>query len=63
MTTYINPGLVKTNRRNVLRGSLLAGAAAAVGGAALAPPRLGSFRPKLRLRPSRRKWTCRATPA
>ncbi len=38
MTTYINPGLVKTNRRNVLRGSLLAGAAAAVGGAALATP-------------------------
>lgn len=38
MTNYINPGLVKTNRRNVLRGSLLAGAAAAVGGSAMAAP-------------------------
>ncbi|MFT6451428.1 MAG: nitrite reductase (NO-forming) [Halocynthiibacter sp.] len=39
MTTKINPGLMKTNRRNVLRGSLLAGAAAAVGGsAAMATP-------------------------
>ena len=35
MTKYINPGLVKTNRRNVLRGSLLAAGAAAVGGAAM----------------------------
>ncbi|AJE45636.1 copper-containing nitrite reductase [Celeribacter indicus] len=39
MTSYINPGLVRTNRRNVLRGSLLAGAAAAVGAhSAMAAP-------------------------
>ncbi|MCT8160165.1 copper-containing nitrite reductase [Pseudoruegeria sp. SHC-113] len=46
MTKYINPGLVQTSRRNVLRGSLLAGAAAAagIGGAAAArtprPPKV-----------------------
>ncbi|WP_417268192.1 copper-containing nitrite reductase [Celeribacter baekdonensis] len=38
MTKFINPGLVKTNRRNVLRGTMLAGAAAMAGGAALATP-------------------------
>ncbi|MFD0860526.1 copper-containing nitrite reductase [Roseovarius aquimarinus] len=31
MTKFINPGLMKTSRRNVLRGSLLAGAAAMTG--------------------------------
>ncbi|WP_298863954.1 copper-containing nitrite reductase [uncultured Sulfitobacter sp.] len=37
MTKFINPGLIKTNRRNVLRGSMLAGAAALTGaGAAVA---------------------------
>jgi len=41
MTKYINPGLVKTNRRNVLRGSVLAGAAAMAGaGAMAAAPRV-----------------------
>lgn len=38
MANYINPDLVKTSRRNVLRGSLLAAGAAAVGGSALATP-------------------------
>ena len=36
MTKFINPGLMKTNRRNVLRGSVLAGAAAMTGAGALA---------------------------
>jgi nitrite reductase (NO-forming) len=31
MTKFINPGLMKTSRRNVLRGSMLAGAAAMTG--------------------------------
>ena len=39
MTKVFNPGLVKTNRRNVLRGSVLAGAAAMTGTAGLAGPR------------------------
>jgi nitrite reductase (NO-forming) len=39
MTKIINPGLVKTSRRNVLRGSLLAGAAAMAGAQATAGPR------------------------
>ncbi len=39
MTKFINPGLVKTSRRNVLRGSLLASAAAMVGAGAMATPR------------------------
>lgn len=39
MTKFINPGLVKTSRRNVLRGSVLAGAAAMAGGGAMATPR------------------------
>ncbi len=34
MTKFINPGLVPTSRRNVLRGSVLAGAAALTGGLA-----------------------------
>jgi len=38
MFKYVNPGLTKTNRRNVLRGSLLAGAAAVTAGAGLASP-------------------------
>jgi nitrite reductase (NO-forming) len=33
MTKFINPGLIKTSRRNVLRGSVLAGAAAMTGAA------------------------------
>jgi nitrite reductase (NO-forming) len=36
MTKFINPGLMPTSRRNVLRGSMLAGAAAMTGGAAMA---------------------------
>jgi len=39
MTKFVNPGLVPTSRRNVLRGSMLAGAAAMTGAAALATPR------------------------
>lgn len=39
MTKFINPGLMKTSRRNVLRGSVLAGAAAMTGAGALAAPR------------------------
>ncbi|RLJ59206.1 dissimilatory nitrite reductase (NO-forming) copper type apoprotein [Litoreibacter meonggei] len=39
MTKFINPGLKKTSRRNVLRGSVLAGAAALTGGAAIAARR------------------------
>jgi nitrite reductase (NO-forming) len=39
MTKFINPGLMPTNRRNVLRGSVLAGAAVMTGAAASATPR------------------------
>lgn len=39
MTKFINPGLMKTSRRNVLRGSVLAGAAAMAGAGAMAKPR------------------------
>ncbi len=39
MTKFINPGLMKTTRRKVLRGSMLAGAAAITGASALAAPR------------------------
>ncbi|MGA9436469.1 MAG: copper-containing nitrite reductase [Roseobacter sp.] len=42
MTKFINPGLAKTSRRNVLRGSVLAGAAAMAGAGAMArqvPPK------------------------
>lgn len=39
MTKFINPGLMPTSRRNVLRGSVLAGAAAMTGAAATAGPR------------------------
>jgi nitrite reductase (NO-forming) len=39
MTKFINPGLASTSRRNVLRGTVLAGAAAMSGAAALATPR------------------------
>jgi len=39
MTKFINPGLSKTSRRNVLRGSVLAGAAAMTGTAAMTGPR------------------------
>ena len=39
MTKLFNPGLAKTSRRNVLRGTLLAGAAAMGGAAAMATPR------------------------
>ena len=39
MTKVFNPGLMKTNRRNVLRGSVLAGAAAMTGTAGLAGTR------------------------
>lgn len=38
MTRLINPGLLKTSRRNVLRGSFLAGAAAITGANAMAAP-------------------------
>ncbi len=39
MTKFINPGIMKTNRRNVLRGSVLAGAAALTGAGAMARTR------------------------
>jgi nitrite reductase (NO-forming) len=39
MTKLINPGLVSTSRRNVLRGSMLAGAAAMAGAGAMAASR------------------------
>lgn len=39
MTKFFNPGLMKTSRRNVLRGSVLAGAAAMAGAGAMATPR------------------------
>ncbi|MCX7560174.1 copper-containing nitrite reductase [Sulfitobacter sp. F26204] len=39
MTKFINPGLMKTSRRNVLRGSVLAGAAAMTGASTLASTR------------------------
>jgi nitrite reductase (NO-forming) len=39
MTKQFNLGLVQTSRRNVLRGTVLAGAAAMTGGAAMATPR------------------------
>ncbi len=39
MTKFINPGLMQTSRRNVLRGSVLAGAAALTGASAMAAPR------------------------
>ncbi|MEO1140518.1 MAG: copper-containing nitrite reductase [Pseudomonadota bacterium] len=39
MTKFINPGLTQTSRRNVLRGSVLAGAAAMTGAGALAHQR------------------------
>jgi len=39
MSKFINPGLIKTNRRNVLRGSVLAGAAAVTGDSVIAAPR------------------------
>ena len=39
MTKVFNPGLMQTNRRNVLRGSVLAGAAAMAGTAGLAGQR------------------------
>lgn len=39
MTKFINPGLMKTSRRNVLRGSVLAGAAAMTGATAMATSR------------------------
>lgn len=39
MAKIINPGLMKTNRRNVLRGSLLAGAAVMTGAGAMAATR------------------------
>ncbi|MEJ6399132.1 copper-containing nitrite reductase [Yoonia sp. 208BN28-4] len=39
MTKFINPGLMPTNRRNVLCGSVLAGAAAMTGAAVAARPK------------------------
>ena len=39
MTKFINPGLLPTSRRNVLRGSMLAGAAAMTGAAAMGATR------------------------
>ena len=44
MSKFINPGLIKTSRRNVLRGSVLAGAAAMTGAAALSAPRTPKMR-------------------
>ena len=39
MTKFTNPGLMKTSRRGVLRGTVLAGAAAMAGAQAMAAPR------------------------
>lgn len=39
MTKFINPGLMPTSRRNILRGSVLVGAAALAGTGAMAAPR------------------------
>ncbi|MGB7322554.1 MAG: copper-containing nitrite reductase [Albidovulum sp.] len=39
MNKFINPGQLRTNRRNMLRGSVLAGAAALTGTGAMAGPR------------------------
>lgn len=39
MTNFINPGLMMTGRRNLLRGAVLASAAAVTGATALATPR------------------------
>ena len=39
MNKFINPGLMKTSRRSVLRGSMLAGAAAVTGAGAMSSPR------------------------
>lgn len=39
MTKFINPGLMKTSRRNVLRGTVLASAAALTGAGSIAAPR------------------------
>ncbi|MDX5403117.1 MAG: copper-containing nitrite reductase [Rhodobacterales bacterium] len=47
MTTFINPGLAKTSRRNVLRGSVLAGAAALTGASAMGAPRAPKLAPNL----------------
>ena len=44
MSKFINLGLIKTSRRNVLRGSMLAGAAAMTGAAALSAPRTSKMR-------------------
>ncbi len=46
MAKIVNPGLQKTSRRNVLRGSLLAGAAAMTGAGALAAAQRPSALPK-----------------
>lgn len=43
MTKFFNPGLMKTSRRNVLRGSVLAGAAAMTGAGAMATQRAPKF--------------------
>ncbi|MGI1662538.1 copper-containing nitrite reductase [Palleronia sp. KMU-117] len=40
MTRAFNPGLSKTSRRNVLRGTMLAGAAAMTGAGAMSAPRM-----------------------
>ena len=56
MTKFINPGLAKTSRRNVLRGSVLASAAALTGSAALSRPRA----PKLDIANATSKNLCKA---
>ncbi len=43
MTKFINPGLMPTSRRNILRGSVLAGAAAMTGASLKASPRAPSL--------------------
>ncbi|MFX0545358.1 copper-containing nitrite reductase [Roseovarius sp. S1116L3] len=43
MTKFINPGLKMTSRRNVLRGTVLAGAAAMTGASAMSAPRRPSM--------------------
>ncbi|OOY04862.1 copper-containing nitrite reductase [Thioclava sp. F28-4] len=56
MPKYVNPALVKTNRRNVLRGSLLAGAAAMTAGAGMAGTASKRMAPHVAPRPAAPKF-------
>ncbi|OWY06246.1 copper-containing nitrite reductase [Thioclava sp. IC9] len=56
MPKFINPALVKTNRRNVPRGSLLAGAAAMTAGAGMAGTPSKRMAPHVAPRPAAPKF-------